>query len=255
MKPTTRCVIACHVLWREISHFAARSSVAFHPVFLEQGLHNTPDVLRAELQKAIDAVDGRFDAILVGYGLCSNGIAGVSARLSRLVVPRAHDCITLFLGSKERYRSYFDAHPGTYWYNVGWIETGSQPSRRRYEETLASYVERYGADNAEYLMEMEQAWFKEYSNAAYIDQGLVDESAYKAFTREAAEWLGWSCDELAGDNSLLVDFLEGRWDTERFLVVEPGHAIAPSHDERVVTSVAAPGRGASGPAENLHNDD
>ena len=41
-----------------------------------------------------------------------------------LVVPRAHDCITLFLGSKERYLDYFQTHPGVYFKTSGWIERG-----------------------------------------------------------------------------------------------------------------------------------
>ena len=45
-------IIACHVLWRELCHFAALSRAVCTFEFLEQGLHNTPDVLRAEVQKA-----------------------------------------------------------------------------------------------------------------------------------------------------------------------------------------------------------
>jgi len=243
----TYCVVACHVLWRELSHFAARSKHAFQLVYLEQGLHDTPDILRAELQRAIDAVDGQYEAILVGYGLCSNGIEGITAKKSRLVVPRGHDCITLFLGSKERYRDYFDTHPGTYWYNAGWIETGTQPGKERYEATLAHYVEKYGEDNAEYLMEMEQGWFKEYSNAAHIDGCIIDETDYKRFTKEAADWLGWTYDELQGDTSLIVDFLEGNWDEERFLILEPGETVRPSHDDRVIRKEPAPDAQADAP--------
>jgi len=40
------------------------------------------------------------------------------------VVPRAHDCITLLLGSKERYAKLFGERPGTYWYSAGWLEIG-----------------------------------------------------------------------------------------------------------------------------------
>ena len=236
----TYCIIACHVMWRELSHYAAKSANAYQLVFLEQGLHDTPDTLRSELQKAVDEADGRYEAILVGYGLCSNGIAGISAKKSRLVVPRGHDCITLFLGSKERYRDYFDTHPGTYWYNAGWIETGTQPSQARYETTLAYYVDRYGEDNAEYLMEMEQGWFKEYSNAAHIDQSLIDDTPYKDFTKKAADWLHWKYEELPADNSLFEDFLEGRWDDDRFLVLEPGETIQPSHDDAVLRKDPAP---------------
>ena len=229
-------VVACHVLWREMCYYAALSNNVFDFCFLEQGLHTTPDILRQELQKAIDETVGDYSAILIGYGLCSNGLEGIVARDTRLVVVRAHDCITFLLGSKERYRKYFDAHPGTYWYSPGWIDSGTQPGEERYKRTYQSYIEKYGEDNARYLMEMEQGWFKEYSNAAYVDLGFGDAAPYKAFTRECAEWLGWNCDELDGDPGLVKNFVEGNWSPEAFLVVEPGQRIIASHDDGVLTA-------------------
>ena len=97
-------VIACHVLWRELCHFGSmsRNTLTFH--FLKQGLHTTPDLLREQLQKTINGVpeDEGYTAVLVGYGLCCNGIEGIFARNIRLVFMRGHDCITFLLGSKER---------------------------------------------------------------------------------------------------------------------------------------------------------
>ena len=94
---------------------------------MKQGLHNTPDALRKELQKAIDEVEGGYSAILIGYGLCSNGLEGIVARNTKLVIMRGHDCITFLLGSKEHYKKYFERHPGTYWYSPGWLDSGSMP--------------------------------------------------------------------------------------------------------------------------------
>jgi len=227
-------IIACHVLWRELCYYASLSKNVFDVCFLKQGLHCTPEVLRAELQGAIDETDGDYDAILIGYGLCSNGIAEIAARETPLVVMRGHDCITFLLGSKERYREYFDSHPGTYWYSPGWIDTDSQPGKERYERLFQSYVDKYGEDNGQYLMDLEQGWFKEYSNAAYVDLGFGDSKDYRSYTRECAEWLGWNCDELDGDPRLVQDFLEGRWDSDAFLVVEPGQSIAASNDEMII---------------------
>ena len=39
---------------------------------------------------------------------------------------------------------------------------------------------------------------------------------------------------MVGNNSLLTDLLNGNWDEERFLVLEPGQTVAPSYDEMVV---------------------
>ena len=227
-------IIACHVLWRELCYYASQSRNVFDFHFLEQGLHCTPDILRKELQEAIDGVVGEYSAILIGYGLCSNGIEGIVARNTRLVVVRGHDCITHLLGSKERYRQYFDEHPGTYWYTPGWIDTASQPGKERYEQTYQSYVEKYGEDNAQYLMEMEQGWFKEYSNAAYTDLCFGENDHYKDYTRQCAKWLNWKYDELQGDPKLLKRFVDSDWNPDDFLIVEPGQRIVASYDEGII---------------------
>lgn len=237
-------LVACHVLWRELCHYAAQSKNCFQFHFLKRGLHNEPDRLRREVQAAVDAVEPESEAILLGYGLCSNGLAGIEARDRRLVVMRGHDCITFLLGSKERYREYFDGHPGTYWYSPGWIDTNEQPSKERYERTLARYVETYGEENARYLMEATEGWVRNYGNAAYVDLGVGDTEACKAFTKACADGLGWQCDILKGDPALLRDFLDGRWDPKDFLIVEPGERIVASHDGGILATEWAGGASA-----------
>ena len=232
-------IIACNVMWRELCYYASLSPNKFAFTFLPYGLHNTPKDLHTEVQKAIDATSDSVDAILLGYGLCSKGIENITAGKTRLVITKGHDCITCFLGSKERYREYFDAHPGTYWYTPGWIENHVSPGKERYETLLAQYKEKFGDDDAEYLMEMEQGWFKQYTTAAYIDLGVGNDEPYKKFTRECAEWLGWKYDELKGDSSLFKRLVEGDWTTGEFLIVEPGHHIEATNDDEVVRSVAS----------------
>ena len=229
-------VISCHVLWREICYFASISSNVFDFHFLKQGLHNTPDILRQQVQDAIDAVDGDYDAILIGYGLCSNGLVDIHARDKKLVIMRGHDCITFLLGSKEHYQRYFDRHPGTYWYSPGWIDTTLMPGKDRLEAIFKEYKEKYGEDNAEYLMQIEQRWIHDYSNAAYVDLGFYNTQQYKAFTKNCAQELSWNYDELAGDPQLIQNFLDGNWSADDFLIVPPGEKIIASHDERIITA-------------------
>ncbi len=228
------CIISCRVLWREFSYYASKSRNSFDLVFLKQGYHEKPELLKKTLQEAIDRVEGDYDAILLGYGLCSNGLEGIKAGRIKLVVPRAHDCITFLLGSKERYKTYFDAHPGTYWYSPGWIETGTQPSKERYETSLKAYREKYGEDNAEYLMSMEQNWFKNYSNAAYVDLETGDPAHFKEFSRDCASWLKWKYNELQGDSKLIVNLLEGNWTESDFIIANPGEVITATHDDNVL---------------------
>ena len=187
-------LIVCKVLQREAYFCASRSPNVVDVVLMEQGLHDEPGRLRQEVQKALrrtrDIQDRPYDASLLGYGLCSNGVVGLTAEIP-VVIPRGHDCITLLLGSKERYQEYFDSHRGIYWYSPGWIESGKQPSRERCERLMEAYRRDYGPDNAEYLMEVEQTWMKEYQWATYVDWGLMEASDYKGFTRQcAAFWAG-----------------------------------------------------------------
>jgi hypothetical protein len=220
--------ITCKVMQREAYFCASRSKNVVDIVLMPQGLHDEPDKLRTEVQKALDNVhdiQGRtYDASLLGYGLCSNGIVGLSAKIP-VVVPRGHDCITLLLGSKDRYQEYFDSHRGVYWYSAGWIESGKQPGRERYERTLKEYQDKYGDDNAQYLMEVEQNWMREYEWATFIDWGLVDPGTYREYTKRCAEYLGWNYDELKGNPTLMQKLVDGQWDDGEFLVVQPGRKI------------------------------
>ena len=220
--------IVCKVMQREAYLCAARSKNVVDVVLMEQGLHDEPQRLRSEVLKALETVrdiQGRpYDASLLGYGLCSNGVVGLSAGIP-VVVPRGHDCITLLLGSKEKYQEYFDSHRGVYWYSAGWIESGKQPSRQRYEQLLSQYKEKYGDDNAQYLMEVEQGWIRQYSWATYIDWGLGNSDEYRDYAKRCAEFLNWNYDELKGSPELMQKLVDGLWDDREFLVVKPGQTI------------------------------
>jgi len=213
---------------REAYYCAARSKNVVDVVLMEQGLHDEPDRLRTEVRKALenthDIQKRPYDASLLGYGLCSNGIVGLSAEIP-IVVPRGHDCITLLLGSKDKYKEYFDSHRGVYWYSPGWIEAGKQPSKERYEKLLEEYKEKYGDDNAQYLMEVEQSWIKEYDWATYIDWGLTNSDEYKNYTKRCAEYLHWNYEELKGSPALMQKLIDGDWHESEFLVVKPGQKI------------------------------
>lgn len=214
---------------REAYFCAARSKNVVDIVLMEQGLHDEPEKLCSEVQKALDNtcdIQGRpYDALLLGYGLCSNGVVGLSAKIP-IVAPRGHDCITLLLGSKDKYQEYFDSHRGVYWYSPGWIESGKQPSKERYEKMLKEYKEKYGDDNAQYLMEVERKWIKEYDWATYIDWGFVDSDEYKDYTKRCAEFLHWNYDELKGSPVLMQKLVDGDWHNSEFLVVKPGRKIS-----------------------------
>jgi hypothetical protein len=239
-------LIACEVLTREISRAAASSPHVFDITYMPFGLHATPDMLRERLQAEIDACEGsRCEYIVLGYGLCSRGTAELAARSIPIVVPRAHDCITLFLGSRERYNTEFLDNPGTYYYTAGWIERSEGEVDQGYisdkkgndaQDRYREYVEKYGEDNAKFLLEQEQQWLSHYSRAALLDTGVGDIEVYREFTRRIAAAHSWEYIEKPGDDALIRRIANADFAGDDFLTVNPGQKIIETFDDRVIAA-------------------
>ena len=243
-------VIACEIALREICYCAARSTNVVDLDFLPQGYHDIPKTGCQELQARLEAVPaGKYDAVLLGYGLCSNIISGLRLNHTPLVIPRAHDCITFFLGSKERYQEFFNAHPGTYYYTSGWLECVRRRGQKSLEQgtlfmpatlkesaeaTNRQWVAKYGQEQADYLKETMGNWAQTYGHGTLIDfdftrpLGLADE------VRDICSAQGWAFEEVPGDLALLQHWLDGLWDERDFLVVPPGQRVAPSFDTAIL---------------------
>jgi len=233
-------VVLCRVLEDEIGHLARDAPQVVHLEHLPQGLHDDPPRLRLEVQAAIDRVEAntQADVIVLGYGVCSRGTEGLRTSRCRLVMPRAHDCITLLLGSKERYAQYVSEHPGTYWYSPGWNRHHLPPGPERHARLLADYRARFGDDNARYLMETEQHWFHTYDRATWVDLGVTATEADVEYSCRCARWLGWQFDQQKGNPDLLRALVTGPWDVDRFLVPEPGQGARLTDDARIVEADA-----------------
>jgi hypothetical protein len=238
----TLAVIACAVLEDEVCHFINDLPRVRELIILPQGLHNEPTRLQRELQTAIDRAEARPDveAIVLVYGLYSRGVENLRHARCPLVLARAHDCVTLFLGSKERYADYVREHPGTYWYTPGWIKCHTPPGPERTARLRQEYSAKFGAEEVEYLMEMEQHWIANYERATYVGLGVGEAAEAVVYTRRCADCLGWSFDQVRGDPSLLRDLLAGHWDERRFLVVPPHHLIRLTADDNVIEAVPPP---------------
>ncbi len=238
--------LACEALARLVYLAAARSPHTVDVELFRLGWHHDPPLLRTRLQAAIDAAaadpERNYDAVVMAYGLCGRATEGLVAREMPLVLPRAHDCITLFLGGRARYAQQFTDYPGTYWYVRDYVERKSGATAlslgaegfEDVQEQYDTYVLKYGQDNADYLMEVMGGWREHYNRAAYIDMGVGDSSATEVETRAEADRRGWTFDKLVGDLVLIRRLIDGDWDTD-FLVLQPGEQIKMAYDERVIT--------------------
>ncbi|MBI5799162.1 MAG: DUF1638 domain-containing protein [Verrucomicrobia bacterium] len=249
-------IIACEIAVREISFVAAQSPHLVDLEFLTQGLHDIPCTGGAEIQRRIDAVPaGKYDAILLGYGLCGNLLRGLRPSHAPLVIPRAHDCITLLLGSKERYVERQAARVGSYYYSSGWLECRQRrgdetpPANEAFQPMRADapqideaarreMAQKYGEDGATYLLEMMGEWTKHYTHGALIEFDFTRALRLGEQVLDICKRRGWEYEEVRGDLGLLQRWVDGKWDERDFLVVQPEQQIAPCHDERIFKAEA-----------------
>ncbi|SCX81299.1 DUF1638 domain-containing protein [Desulfoluna spongiiphila] len=238
--PRRQAFIGCSVMTEEATHLAARCRHHTTLSFIEMGLHDTPKLLHTAIQEAVDRVDESHEVILLGYGLCSKGLAEIRAGSIPLVIPRAHDCVTLFLGSAERYRRHFAQRPDTYWYMPGSVDGGEVRGPDRHARLIRDYTEKYGEKKAKRLAELDRQSVAHYKRAAFVELGMTDSTEARQKTKDAARWQGWEYDEITGDKRLLTDLLEGPWDEGRFLVVKPGQIIVPVYDDETILAARDP---------------
>jgi hypothetical protein len=131
------------------------------------------------LQEHLESIE-EPSLVVLGYGLCGNGLKGLRAGKHTLLVPRVDDCIALLLGSYRDYIRQFEAVPGTYYLSKGWLESGSHPLKE-YEE----YVPRYGPKEAMWIMDQQ---YQHYERLVLVAHSQEDLETYRPQAQEVARF-------------------------------------------------------------------
>lgn len=184
---------------------------------LDFGLHLNPGNLRDTLQQTINTAGATADTLILGYGLCSMAVVGLTATNCTLVVPRVDDCIAIFLGSRAAYKEQSSKEPGTYYLTKGWIEVSDTPF-----EEHKRLVERYGQARADRMMKL---LLKNYTRLAYIDTGQQDQERYRDYAQRTARLFDLRYEDIDGSDALVKKLLFGPWDDD-FVVTQPGQTIS-----------------------------
>jgi hypothetical protein len=240
-------VIACEALARAVYFYAAQTPHRVNLTLQQIGLHDRPNQLRDYLQTLIDQTSvNDYDAILLTYGLCGRAIDGLISRDVPLVVPRAHDCITLYLGSRSAYNHQQNQHPGTYWYSQDYLERSG-----RYGENMAlgsvlpdglnnnyeELVRKYGEDNAQYLMQTLNSWQQHYKRAVLFETEFGIDDEIRKNVHQQAQQNGWKLESIPANFVLVKKLIFGEWDSD-FLIVPPQHKVQMTVDEGVIEAYA-----------------
>ncbi len=218
-RPTV--VISCSVL----NDLLGKRLPAGIPVtWMDITLHNTPKKLAAALQERIDALS-EPSTIIVGYGLCGNGLVGVKSGVHTLVIPRTHDCVAIFLGSHQRYVERFFASANTYYLTKGWLDARDEPL-----SDYLDYVKQFDEETADYLVEMKYKHYRKLCMVGFSQQEL---DGCRADAMKVADFckqrFGMEYEETIGTTELIEALISmpERIDSgdEEFVVVPPGGEI------------------------------
>lgn len=79
MKNQKRTLISCAMLEDEVNHILEKTHLTLPVIWIDRGLHNRPENLNQLLQEHINQLQNQ-DEILLTFGLCGNGTAGLSVR-------------------------------------------------------------------------------------------------------------------------------------------------------------------------------
>ena len=207
-------LIACATVWEEVRSFLPEGLTCQD---VDLGLHIHPAKLRVELQRLIDEVDQERETILLGFGLCSNAVVGLRSERQTLVLPRVHDCVPLFLGSRVAYQEQTEQELGTYYLTKGFIEGVDENSILSFERLDA----KYGREKADRILE---AMLKNYKRLALINTGNYRMEHYRQVACQAAQRLNLRFEEIPGSNTMIRKLVFGPWD-EDLLVIPPNTPV------------------------------
>jgi len=219
MRPTI--IIACRVMQELLETMLVKDMPR---VYMDILLHNTPKKLASALQAEIDSV-AQPSNIIIGYGLCGNGLVGVNSRNHTLIIPRTHDCVAIFLGSHQRYVQRFFANPNTYYLTRGWLDANDDPL-----SDYRDYCRDYDQETADYLVDMKYRHYRHLCMVGFSQQELDECRAKSEKVAEfcASRW-GMKYQEILGSTALLDELLKMPEQLDRenseFVVVPSGGEI------------------------------
>jgi len=218
-------VLSCQVFQNWLEHLLPAQANK-NITFFDYGLHKVPKNLRQTIQSAIDSIE-QPSLVLLGYGLCGNGLDKINAGRHYLLIPRTDDCIAILLGSYPAYLREMQKQPGTYYLSKGWLESGSNPLQESQELEI-----KYGSEKAAWLMDYQ---YHNYKRLMLVARDQPEVEHYHPRAMEVADYCarwGMKYEEMLGSDEYLQQFAafaaQIEQVNEEFLLIPPGGVLTQS---------------------------
>ncbi|MFZ7130944.1 MAG: DUF1638 domain-containing protein [Eubacteriales bacterium] len=209
-------LVACETIKDEVLKVVEKNHFLDDIIWMDGMLHNNPDLLRSELQKAIHE-NTSYDHILFAYGNCGNALVGLYSEGSDLIIPATADCISMLLHDSEEIQTI---RKNTYFFTKGWIE-GEKSLIVEYEHCMKKYGEKRTKTIFESLL-------KHYKNLMFIDCEAYPSEKYISTTKDFAKKAGLEMVLQRGNLTLLEKLITKLWDHD-FILISKGEQVEFQH--------------------------
>ena len=209
-------LIACETLKEEVEKLMESIDKKPDVVWMEGGLHISPENLRDHIQMEIEKHDGNYEEIILVYGFCGGGVEALETKTSTLIIPRVEDCISILLGGDSE-RSKVNEIDKPFFLTKGWVRTINEMEGLNFK----SIKKKYGDELAKKL-------YKEICGS-YCNIDIIDTGAYKI--EEIDDELVEILDALQlpsktiGCNLIMMEQLLNRKWNENFVIKRPGQKV------------------------------
>lgn len=212
-----RTLISCAMLADEVNHILKQTNIDFPVIWVERGLHSTPKKLNQLLQHYINMLQDQ-DEILLTFGLCGNGTAGLVSKHTILRIPRFDDCINQLLCKKPRTKRKQ-------------TETDAIYLTRGWTLDKEAILQQYKILSRQYEPEIRdmilQTMYDGYHTLSIIDTGCYDLKSVEQYADQAAGYLGFDRKTVPGNITTLEHLICGIEDSN-ILTLAPGEIITAS---------------------------
>ena len=169
-------IVACEVLRHEIEHLTKDDPDFVHREYLKFALHEDAKNMKKLIIEAVNALEGKVDAVLLGYAICQS-LENVTAefKVPAVMMPGA-DCIDTLLG--DEYAAEKKKCVMTWFSSPGWAQVGRQ-----------GFIEQFRLDTVEgydpqFFMDL---MFESYERYLFINSGVGDTEFLLKQSKEFAD--------------------------------------------------------------------
>ena len=220
MKNQKRTLISCAMLEDEVNHILEKTHLTLPVIWIDRGLHNKPENLNQLLQKQINQLQNQ-DEILLTFGLCGNGTAGLVSPNTILRLPKFDDCINM-LACRQPRTERKQTRKDALYLTRGWTLD--------HEGILQQYKmlsETYDEETRDFIL---QTLYNGYHTLTVLDTGCYDLPPVEQYADTAATFLGFDRKTVPGNITTLEHLITGTQDSN-ILTLAPGEKIHQTHFE------------------------